>query len=222
MIFSLLAYAGAIAAKVVLQTLSASAFLARFQGDLVILGLYLGLQTVFFEVGGAYLVARFAVSRGKLDTRDAEAYGLGLAFWENGVLLGILAVINLAIYFVTLASNTPTSLTLYSELVKLQPQLFAPPDQVLFNAGFGLLERVSSLLAHFSWGVLCVLSAVYRKRRFFLFALPMGLIDFFVPFAGLLTVAAFELLVFIFAIGCVTTAMEAKRRIDGREQVKHD
>jgi hypothetical protein len=222
LIYSLLAYAGAIASKVVLQTLTASAFLATFQGHLVILGLYLGLQTVAFEVGGAYLVATFAVSRGTLNTRDAEAYGLGLALWENGIVLGILPVINLIIYLVTLASSTPASLALYSELVKIQPQLFDPPNQVLYNAGYGLLERVSSLLVHFSWGVLCILSTVYRKRRFFLFALPMGLIDFSLPFARVLTLPVFELLVFIFAFGCLRIALEARRRTNGSGRDKHD
>jgi hypothetical protein len=209
-----LAYAAAIAAKVVLQTLTSSAFLARFQGDLVILGLYLGLQTVVFEVGGAYLVATYSVSRGKFSKRDAEAYGLGLALWENGIILGILPVINLIIYFATLSSNTPASQALYSELVKIQPQLF-DPNQILLAAPFGLLERVSSLLVHFSWGVLCVLSASYHERKFLLFALPMGLIDFFVPFARYLPLPTFELMIFMFAVACLWIALEAKRRTEG-------
>ena len=51
-------------------------------------GAYFGLQTVFFEVGGAYLVARYLVSRGTLRADDAEGFGVSLALWENGMLLG--------------------------------------------------------------------------------------------------------------------------------------
>jgi len=219
LIYSLLAYAGAIAAKVVLQTFTASAFSAMFQGDLVILGLYFGLQTVFFEVGGAFLVAKYSVSRGKMNKRDAEAYGLGLALWENGIVLGILPVINLIIYFATLSSNTPASQALYSELVKIQPQLF-DPNQVLLTAPFGLLERVSSLLVHFSWGVLCVLSAVHHERKFLLFALPMGLIDLFVPFARRMPLTAFEIMILMFALVCLWVAVAVRRRTEARR--KHD
>ena len=211
LIYSLLAYAGAIAAKVVLQTLTASAFDGVVESNLVIFGLYLGLQTVFFEVGGAYLVAKFSISRGKINNREAEAYGLGLSLWENGILLGILPVINLIIYYATLSSNTPASQALYSELVKIQPQLF-DPNYILLNAPFGLLERISSLLVHFSWGVLCVLSAVYHERKFLMFALPMGLIDLFVPLASEMPLPAFELMVFVFALGCLWIALEAMRR----------
>jgi len=79
---SLTAYAGAIACKVVLQALTFNTLLAGFRGNLSILGVYFGIQTVFFEVGGAYLVALWGVSKGKLNFKDSEAYGLGLAFWE--------------------------------------------------------------------------------------------------------------------------------------------
>ena len=158
LVYSLLAYAAAIAAKVVLQTLTASTVFAVFRDDLPVLGLYLGLQTVVFEVGGAFLAATFGISRNKIGASEAAAYGLGLALWENGFLLGILVSINLIIYVVTLASNTSASQTLHSELIRIQPQLFAPSAQVLFNSALGILERVSSLFVHLSWGILCVLS----------------------------------------------------------------
>ena len=47
-----------------------------------------GLQTVVFEVAGAFLVARFAISRGEMKRNDAVAYGLGLAFWGERRLPG--------------------------------------------------------------------------------------------------------------------------------------
>ena len=80
LVLSLLAYAGAIAAKIILQTLTYSGFVSRVGNNPVALGGYFGVQTVFFEVGGAYLVAAWAVSRKKLDSKDAESYGLGLGF----------------------------------------------------------------------------------------------------------------------------------------------
>jgi len=54
---SLLAFAGAIAAKIILQTLTYSEFVSRIGDNPVALGAYFGAQTVFLEVGGAYLVA---------------------------------------------------------------------------------------------------------------------------------------------------------------------
>jgi hypothetical protein len=51
-----------------------------------------------FEVCLAYLVAWYVVSHGMLERKDAEAYGAGLAFWENAVLLGILSLISLVAY----------------------------------------------------------------------------------------------------------------------------
>jgi uncharacterized membrane protein YhfC len=77
--FSLLAYGGAITAKVLFQYLTAPNFLSISQGSVWLLGLYLGLQTVIFEVAGAFLVARFAIPRRKMKRNDAVAYGLGLA-----------------------------------------------------------------------------------------------------------------------------------------------
>ena len=66
LVLSLLAYAGAIAVKIILQTLTYSEFVSRVGNNPVALGAYFGVQTVFFEVGGAYLVAVWAVSRGTL------------------------------------------------------------------------------------------------------------------------------------------------------------
>jgi hypothetical protein len=51
------------------------------------LGLYYGLQTVFLEVGLAYVLAVYGVRRRGLKSSDGVGYGLSLAFWENGVLI---------------------------------------------------------------------------------------------------------------------------------------
>src|SRR5208283_3554811 len=92
-----------------------------FGSQSVWLGVYFGLQTVFFEVGLAYLVVWYVVSHGMLEKKDAEAYGAGLAFWENAVLLGILSLISLVAYYSILSSNTPLAQTLYGQLNKNAP-----------------------------------------------------------------------------------------------------
>jgi len=203
LVLSLLAYAGAIAAKIVLQNFTYVAYLSSFGHSSVALGAYFGIQTVLFEVGGAYLVAAFAVSRNKLNVKDAEGYGLGLAFWENAGYLGVLSLVNLLSVYLTLASSGPTAQEFYSTLMKLRPDLFYPTAQVLPLLGYGLLERVTSLLFHFSWGYLCLLAVSLHNRRYLLLALPMGLLDFLVPFAGSLGLFVFEWLIFVLGLGAL-------------------
>ena len=82
--YALFAYAGAIALKNVVQFFTASAIINTYGSASVELGLYYGLQTVVFEVGGAFLVAWLMVSWGRMFAKDAEGYGISLAFWENG------------------------------------------------------------------------------------------------------------------------------------------
>lgn len=199
---SLVAYAGAIGCKVIFQAITFNALIASFHGDLSILGVYFGAQTVIFEVGGAYVVATLAISRGKLSVKDSEAYGLGLAFWENAGYLGILGLFSLLSIYLTLSVGTISSVELYSSLVANRPALFYPPSQALPLIGFSILERVTSLLFHFCWGYLCLFSAFKHKRSYFLAALPMGLLDFFIPYATYLGVPVFEL--FIYVLGLAT------------------
>jgi hypothetical protein len=97
-LYSLIAYGVAIALKYAVQIPTVDAVTSYFGEHSVGLGGYYGLQTVFFEVGLAFLVAWFAVRRGALEKKDAEAYGSGLAFWENAVLLSTLSLINLIVY----------------------------------------------------------------------------------------------------------------------------
>ena len=210
--FSLLAYGGAIVVKVAFQYLTAPTFLAIFQGSLWLLGLYLGIQTVVFEVGGAYLVARYAVSRHKMKKNDGVGYGLGLAFWENAVLIGATSLVSLLFYYITMAQGAAAAQSLYGFLSKSQPQLFTPPPEGLQFIGWGILERISSLMAHLSWGYLCLKSVVSGKRGYFLLALPMGLIDFLVPFAGTMPVSLFEITMFMLAAFCVLATVYATRR----------
>jgi len=211
LVFSLLAYGGAIAVKLAFQYLTAPSFLSVSHGSLLLLGLYLGLQTVIFEVGGAFLVARFAFSRRKMKKNDGVAYGLGLAFWENAVLIGATSLLSLLYYFWTLSQGGPAAENLYSILQNSQPQLFYPPLEALQVMGWGLLERVSSLMVHLSWGYLCLRAAATGRRRYLYLALPMGLIDFLVPFARILTISIFEIVLFAFAALCILATVYATR-----------
>jgi hypothetical protein len=204
-LYSVAAYAGAIALKYVVQILTAKMVFDTFGAASLASALYLGLQTVVFEVGGAFLVAHYAVSHGKLEARDAEAYAIGLAFWENGIILGLMPLINLAAIYVLLASNP--SRALFQQIHNTQLYLFSPPVEVLTSFAWSTLERISSLLAHFSWGYLCVFAAVFRRWRYLAIALPRGLLDALVPFAGSVSIPVFESLLFLITAGFLITAL---------------
>ena len=159
------AYAGAIALKNVVQFFSVQAISNTYGSVSVGLGLYYGLQTVVFEIGGAFLVAWLMVSWNRMSAKDAEGYGISLAFWENGLLLGVLSLINLVTNYVVLSlTNTSNAANLFTQLMNSQPGLFNQSLAVLPHVGLGILERVSSLLLHFSWGYLCVVAALLEKR----------------------------------------------------------
>jgi hypothetical protein len=197
-LYSLLAYAGAIALKYLVQIPTAKLVFDTYGAASPASALYLALQTVVFEVGGAFVVAYYAVSHGKFEANDAEAYGIGLAFWENGVLLGLIPLINLIATYVLLAQNA--SGALLSQISNSQPYLLHPPAQVLTLFAWSTLERISSLLAHFSWGYLCVLAAAFSRWRYFAIALPMGLLDALVPFARSFSLPVFESLLFAITV----------------------
>jgi hypothetical protein len=203
LLYSLLAYAGAIAIKAVLQAATFNGFEARYGGNAVALGLYLGVQTMVLEIGGAFLVAAWAVSRHNLQAKDAEGYGLGLALWENAGLLGVLGLVSLVTISLTLPSGSPAAQESYSNLIRSRPDLFYPPSQALPLIAWGVLERVTSLLFHFSWGYLCLLAACFHRRNYLLLALPMGLVDFFVPFYQSLPLLVFESFLFVLGLGCL-------------------
>lgn len=204
LLYSLLAYSAAILVKGIFQEATFSDFRGIVgQNNHAALGLYYGLQTVLLEVGAAYLVARFAVSRGKMKAQDAEGYGIGLAFWENAVLIGILNLVNLSADYAILSvggNNSSIAQTVYNAISTSQPSLFWPPAEALPFIGYALLERVTSLLFHFSWGLLCLFAAYYRRVGLFLLALPMGLLDFLVPFEPVLGVGRFEAIIFVLGL----------------------
>lgn len=210
LVYSLLAYAGAIAIKIALQAVTYSAFQASFGANPFALGAYFGFQTMIFEVGGVFLVAGWAASRGKLNAKDAEGYGLSLALWENAGFLGVLGFVGLIMIYAALALGGSAGESL-SGLVSSRPDLFYSPTQALPIIGYSVLERVTSLLFHFSWGYLCLLVAVLHKKRYLLLALPMGLLDFLAPFANSLGIAIFEMSLFALGLGVLGMTMLATK-----------
>jgi hypothetical protein len=220
LLYSLIAYAGAIALKYVVQIPTIRPFETAVGGNPFALGAYYGLQTVVFEVGGAYVVASYAARQKHLNAHDAEGYGLGLALWENGVYIGIFTLIDFISYYAILSSGSSSlSQLIYNTLSKNSPGLFYGPVQALPAIGLGILERVSSLLVHFAWGYLCILAVTFRRKIFFLLALPMGMIDFFVPFSNSVGTAYFELLIFVISLLCLATAL-ASRKLVKKEEVE--
>ena len=206
---ALVAYAGAIALKVVFQALTYGPFHAAVEGNPFALGAYFGVQTAFFEVGGAYLVARYATAGGKLRGRDATGFGVGLAMWENGVLIGGVLLLNYLAYYAVLGSGGSQAAQLYDSLTKSSPGLFYGATSALPLIGYAVLERVSSLLAHLAWGYLAVMAAVTRSKTYLGLALPMGLVDFFVPLSGTMGLGLSEALFFALGVGCLAVAFVA-------------
>jgi len=214
LIFSLVAYAGAIVLKAIVSLFTANSIVSAFGSDSVATGLYYGIQTSLFEVGGAFLVARYAVSRHRLSRSDAGAYGISLSFWENGIYLGVFSLISLvSIYAVLAVGPLSTAQEVYTALQTSQSALFDPASKALPQIGFGILERISSLLVHYSWGYLCVLAAVFKRNSYIAIALPMGFIDFFAPFAGYLGEAVFETIVFLFSLGSLLIAISIGKNL---------
>ena len=214
--YALAAYAAAIALKYAVQLPTIGWVTDNFGQESAGLGVYYGLQTAFFEVGIAYLVARYAVRRGKLGRRDAEGYGAGLAFWENAVLLGALSLFSLVAYYAILSTNLPAATTVYDLLNKNEPGLFDPVSQALSSVALGTMERASSILIHTAWGYLCLMAAVLDKKRLFLIALPMGFVDFLVPFAPSMGLVVFETLVFAIGLASVLVAWISVRFVNGQ------
>ncbi|HUI01775.1 MAG TPA: YhfC family glutamic-type intramembrane protease [Nitrososphaerales archaeon] len=208
---SAVAYFVAIGAKAAFQAVTYVPLDTAVGGNPWALGPYFGLQTVFLEVGLAYLVARYSVSHSILRANDAEGYGISLALWENGVFVAGLAALEYAIYFFTLSGGGTVAQQEYTALIKAAPSLFDKPTAALQLVGYQVLERVSSTLIHFSWGYLCVLAAVFKNRRYLLLALPWGLVDFLAPFGPSFSLPVFEGIIFTLALASVAVALASTR-----------
>jgi hypothetical protein len=211
MLYSLLAYAIAIAVKYAFQHFTATPVINT--GNPYYEGLYLGLQTVVFEVGFAYLFARYAISKKHLSAKEASGYGVGLAFWENGVLLGAFSLFSLVATYLVLTSGGAAASEVYNTLISVQSALFYPTLQALPLVSLGILERASSAIMHVVWGYLVVMAAFYKRKKYLALALPLGMVDFFVPFASILGAVALELIVFVIAIISLAIMLYVRKEI---------
>lgn len=179
---SAIAYFVAIIGKVLLQDFLAAGGL--LPSNPYALGITLGLETSVLEIGISFLVAQDALEKRRMRIEAAPAYGMGLAFWENGVLLGVLALPAL-IWAMTSGNSALQN---------------GSPSEILWLVALGTLERVSSIIVHFSWGILTVVAAASGKMKYLIVALPMGFVDALVPFAPSLGLATFELTVFALSL----------------------
>ncbi|MCL5440006.1 MAG: hypothetical protein M1595_03770 [Candidatus Thermoplasmatota archaeon] len=199
-VFALISYAAAIALKEIVQYFSLIFIYNHFGKMSILTGLYFGIQTSIFEVIGAYLIALLVARKALISERDADAYGGSLAFWENAVLLGALPLFSLLVDYFLIASGSALGSLVYSELKASDPGLFYSPLSVLPDVLLGALERLSSILAHYSWGFLTLSAVVLKKKKLLYIAIPMGLIDALVPFEPLMGIDLFEGVVFAFSV----------------------
>jgi hypothetical protein len=201
------AYALAIALKTVLQDLTAVPVANALGSTGVGFGLYLGLQTVFFEVGLAYLFAVYGVKKWGLKAKDRVPFGLGLAIWENAALLGFYYLAQLTYIYVVLLWNLPSASTVYFQVATNSPGLFYASGQALPLVFYSAMERTSSLMAHTAWGMLTVFAAVTRRKVFLALALPMGLLDALVPLP--LSLESYEVGIFMLSLAFLLIAVLA-------------
>jgi YhfC intramembrane metalloprotease len=211
LLVALAAYAAAIALKGVVQILTASSVQEAFGYTSVPDAAYFGAQTAVFEVGGAFLLAGVAARRKWLSARDAEGYGLSLAFWENGVLLGVLTLLGWVATYAILSTGGSLADMVYSSLQSSGSQLLYGPAEALPLIAYGILERVTSLMVHLAWGILAVAFAVTGRKSYFLLAFPMGFIDSLVVYDSYLGLGVFEAVAFVIAAGCLGAAWFASR-----------
>jgi hypothetical protein len=202
------AYFIAIAVKTVLNVTAYVTLVNAFGEQSFPVALLLGLETVLLEVGLAYLFAVYGARSRGVKVSDAVPYGIGLAFWENGVFVGLLTLFNLGLVYLILLSPSTIATTVYQQLQSASPSLFLPPASLLPGVLIGTLERVSSDMAHIAWGVLAVLSAVSGRKKYLAMALPMGLLDALVPFASY-NVYVFEGGVFLLSAGFLYVAAKS-------------
>jgi len=105
LVYSLVAYAVAIALKYAVQIPTINLvtdYLAKQHRD----GVYMGCKQCF-RGGLAFLVAWYFVKQGKLELKDAEGYGVSLAFWKT---LSCSVCYHLSTLLLTTASSPPIRL----------------------------------------------------------------------------------------------------------------
>ncbi|MBB5254411.1 hypothetical protein [Sulfurisphaera ohwakuensis] len=135
------AYFSAIFSKTIIQLF----FLNFFQTPQLLTYLVYGLLTAITEPGFAYLFVRYT-------NKHPQTYGVSLAFWENGVLVG---------------------------LIPMLESVFLPNENLpmLMLIAVKIMDRSSSLLVHYSWGVCAYLSYWKKDIKYLLSVAPLGFVD---------------------------------------------
>ncbi|BDC19487.1 hypothetical protein [Acidianus sp. HS-5] len=145
------AYFSAIITKEIVQV----SFLHFFQTPQIQTYLAYGILTAVTEPGFAYLFVRFV-------KQNPQTYGVSLAFWENGFLVGLLGIVS------AIALPANYNLTLISPLLN-------EPLAVVITGR--IMDRLSSLFLHYAWGVSAYLSFWKKDAKFILTIAPLGFID---------------------------------------------
>ncbi len=214
-------YFVAISLKVVIQHFTLGPMESSFGYVSPETALYFGIQTSILEVFGAYLVARHW--RSKIRQENAGAYGISLAFMENAILVGGLALVNLTANYLIIAIGPPSLASFVSnELLAGNPALFYGTISALPIVGYSVLERISSLIVHYSWGFLVVTSVSTGKYRYLAAALPFGFVDSIVPYSASLGIPVTELVIFLIAILALFIAViSGKHEKEGKKDYKN-
>ena len=153
------AYFSAVIIKAVIQV----SFLQFFLTPQIQTYLTYGALTAVTEPGLAYLFSRFV-------RQYPQTYGVSLAFWENGILVGLLGLVTA----IVLPSNF--------NLVSMSPLLSEPLAVVVLGK---TMDRLSSLFIHYAWGVSAYMSFWKKNVKFILTTAPLGLIDSLAAYVNL-------------------------------------
>jgi hypothetical protein len=145
------AYILAILGKDIIQL----AFLSFFLTPQIPTYIAYGILTTIFEPGFAYLFSRFI-------KENPKTYGIGLAFWENAILLGLL---ELPYAFIE-TTTTVLPLLLYLIIIKI-------------------MDRTSSLLLHYSWGISAYYSFWRKELKYIFTVAPLGMVDSLTAYVSL-------------------------------------
>jgi|BEDMetMinimDraft_2_1075160.scaffolds.fasta_scaffold00096_4 hypothetical protein len=145
------AYILAIVGKEIIQL----AFLSFFLTPQIPTYIAYGILTTIFEPGFAYLFSRFI-------KENPKTYGIGLAFWENAILLGLL---ELPYAFIE-TTTTVLPLLLYLIIIRI-------------------MDRTSSLLLHYSWGISAYYSFWRKELKYIFTVAPLGMVDSLTAYVNL-------------------------------------
>jgi len=144
------AYISAIIGKGIIKL----AFLSFFLTPQIPTYIAYGILTTTFEPGLAYLFSRFI-------KENPKTYGIGLAFWENAIFVGLL---ELPYAFI---ATTTTALSLsYFVAIKI-------------------MDRTSSLLIHYCWGVSAYYSFWRKELKYIISVAPLGMVDSLAAYVNL-------------------------------------